>query len=72
MTTMARRLENEMKETNTSSGGVGFCGLLTVAFIVLRLTGYIDWDWWWVLAPLWVPLLILFVVFVVREAWERF
>lgn len=61
-----------MKETNTSSGGVGFCGLLTVAFIVLRLTGYIDWDWWWVLAPLWVPMLILFVVFVVREAWERF
>lgn len=59
-----------MKETNTSSGGVGFCGLLTVAFIVLRLTGYIDWDWWWVLAPLWVPKLILFVV-LVRKAWER-
>lgn len=57
-----------MKETNTSSGGVGFCGLLTVAFIVLRLTGYIDWDWWWVLAPLWVPMLILFLVFVVGEA----
>lgn len=61
-----------MKETNTSSGGVGFCGLLTVAFIVLRLTGYIDWDWWLVLAPLWVPMLILFVVLVVRAAWERF
>lgn len=60
-----------MKETNTSSGGVGFCGLLTVAFIVLRLTGYIDWDWWWVLAPLWVPILILFVVLVMRKAWER-
>lgn len=60
-----------MKETNTSSGGVWFCELLTVAFIVLRLTGYIDWDWWWVLAPLWVPILILFVVLVMRKAWER-
>lgn len=59
-----------MKETKTSSGGVGFCGLLTVAFIVLRLTGYIDWDWWWVLAPLWIPMLILFVVLVMRKAWE--
>lgn len=57
-----------MKETNDRSGGVGFCGLLTVAFIVLRLTGYIDWDWWLVLAPLWVPMLILFLVFVVVEA----
>ena len=56
-----------MKETNTRSGGVGFCGLLTVAFIVLRLTGHIDWDWWWVLAPLWVPMLVLFALFVVGE-----
>lgn len=47
------------------SGGVGFCGLLTVAFIVLRLTEVIDWSWWWVLAPVWIPLAILVVVLVV-------
>ena len=28
--------------------------LLTVAFIVLKLTGVIDWDWVWVLAPFWM------------------
>lgn len=39
--------------TQTSSS-IGFTGLLTVAFVVLKLTGYIDWSWWWVLAPLWV------------------
>lgn len=55
-----------MSDTNVRSGGIGFCGLLTICFIVLRLTGFIDWDWWWVLAPLWVPsvvaiLLALFV-----------
>ncbi len=40
------------------SGGVGFFGLLAVALIVLKLTGYIGWSWWWVLAPLWCPALV--------------
>ncbi len=41
------------------SSGIGFCGLLTVAFIVLRLTSVIEWSWWWVLSPLWMPLVIV-------------
>lgn len=32
-----------------------FLKLLTVLFIGLKLTGHIDWSWWWVLAPLWLP-----------------
>lgn len=36
------------------TGGVSFLGLLTLAFIVLKLTGVIAWSWWWVLAPLWI------------------
>lgn len=43
----------------TSSGGVGFLGLLTIAFIVLKLTDVIDWDWLWVLAPIWIPLAVV-------------
>jgi hypothetical protein len=27
---------------------------LQVVLLVLKLTGVIDWSWWWVLAPLWV------------------
>ena len=42
----------------TSSGGIGFLGLLTIAFIVLKLIGTIDWSWWLVLAPTWVPIFI--------------
>lgn len=36
-------------------GGIGFCGLLTVVFIALKLGGIIGWSWWWILAPLWIP-----------------
>lgn len=43
------------ERNNTTAGGIGFCGLLTVAFIVLKLTGVINWSWLWVLAPIWIP-----------------
>jgi hypothetical protein len=42
--------------TQAQSGGIGFFGLLTIVFIVLKLTHYINWGWKWVLAPLWIPL----------------
>lgn len=42
-----------MAET-TSSGGIGFAGLLTVLFIALKLTHVVSWSWLWVLAPLWI------------------
>ena len=32
----------------------GFCGILTIVFIVLKLTKVIAWSWWWVLSPLWI------------------
>ena len=44
--------------TSSSSSGIGFAGLLAVAFIVLKLVGVIDWSWWWVLSPLWISAII--------------
>lgn len=44
-----------------SGGGLGFLNILTLIFIVLKLTGNIDWSWWWVLSPLWIPLAIIVV-----------
>ena len=38
--------------TQTSSGGISFLGLLTILFIGLKLGYVIDWSWWWVLSPL--------------------
>ena len=40
------------------SAGIGLPGVLLVVFIVLKLTGNIDWSWWWVLSPAWICLLI--------------
>jgi hypothetical protein len=51
--------------STTSSGGVGFCGLLAILFIGLKLTHYIDWSWWWVLSPIWLPLVALLTMFLI-------
>lgn len=48
--------------SSNTSGGIGFCGLLCIVFIVLKLTGYIAWSWWWVLAPIWIPWAIVIAV----------
>jgi hypothetical protein len=45
--------------SSSSSGGIGFTGLLTILFIGLKLTGYITWPWIWVLSPIWISLLIV-------------
>ena len=54
--------------SNTNNYGVGTLGLLGIVFITLKLTGFIDWSWWWVLLPYWggIALLILgFVIYII-------
>lgn len=50
--------------TSTSSGGIGFVGLLTIVFIALKLMGYITWSWWWVLSPIWISWSLVLIIFV--------
>ena len=42
----------------SSSSGISFMGMLTILFITLKLTNYIDWSWWWVLSPIWLGFLL--------------
>ena len=51
-------------DIKVNCGGM-FTVLLTVAFIVLKLMGYITWSWVWVLAPIWIPLVFFLVMFLV-------
>jgi len=32
--------------------------LLFIVFLILKLTGNIDWSWWWVTSPLWIPIAV--------------
>lgn len=56
----------------TKEGGVGFLGLLQLAFIVLKLVGVIEWSWLWVLTPIWLPMLIIIMVVIVTiKSWRK-
>ena len=46
--------DRNINVSSSSSSGIGFVGLLTIVFIVLKLLGKITWRWWWVLSPLWI------------------
>lgn len=57
-----------MSDTNTSTaavGGTSFLNLLFLTFLVLKLTKVIDWSWWWVTAPLWIPVGLVLGILVV-------
>lgn len=50
---------------NKISLGGGFFNLLTIVFITLKLTGFIDWSWWLVTSPLLANAVILILAFAV-------
>ena len=39
--------------------------LLTVVFVTLKLTHVIDWSWWWVFAPLWLPVAVVILMILI-------
>ena len=51
-----------MENNSNYTSGLSFSSILFLVFLVLKLTNVIDWSWWWVTAPLWVPI-IIFLVF---------
>ena len=61
-------MTNKSSNNNTTvSGGIGFSGLLTIVFIVLKLCGVINWSWIWVFSPMWISaaLCVAIIVFIV-------
>ena len=57
-----------------ASGGIGFAGLLTIVFIILKLCNIITWSWWWVLSPLWISAIlwaILVVIVLLVGGWKN-
>ena len=51
--------------TKNTTNGVGVGSILLIIFVVLKLCNLINWSWAWVLSPLWISLLIAFVVYII-------
>ena len=58
-----------------SIGGTGVF-LLTIAFFVMKVLGYLDWGWIWIFSPLWISfglglVVLLFAGFIVLIVWLK-
>jgi len=60
-----------MSEKSAGSG-IGFGGLLTIVFIVLKLTNFINWSWWWVLSPVLIPFAIGLIILCVAGGFQLY
>jgi hypothetical protein len=52
-----------MSTKSNSGTGLSLSAVLFIVFLVLKLTGNIDWSWWWVTSPLWIPFAIVLSMF---------
>ena len=68
-----------MSNTSNAGGGISLGSAVFLVFLVLKLTDNVDWSWWWVTSPLWIPVgvvltaalvgfLVMFPVELVRQA----
>jgi hypothetical protein len=48
-----------------------FTGLLLIVFVILKWCGAIDWSWWWVLAPFWIPLAAYILLWTILQFLQR-
>ena len=51
-----------MSDNTQANNGIGCFTVLGMIFITLKLTENIDWSWWWVLAPFWIPVVLVIVI----------
>ena len=49
-------------ETRTLTLSAPWATILTIIFVILKLTGSIAWSWWWVFSPLWIVLSIFIAI----------
>lgn len=54
-----------------NKNGIGFVGLLQIAFIILKLCKVINWSWLWILSPMWISLTLMIIVVLLYMIFRR-
>lgn len=62
-------MNRNRNENNSHS--VTLLDLLFVTFLALKLSGAIDWSWWWVTSPIWIPFVIVILILFIYFLKER-
>lgn len=59
---MGRYSSYSSSTASATASGIGFAGLLTIVFIVLKLCGIINWSWWWVCSPILIQVALAIII----------
>lgn len=62
MEELKRQMNSIEKNVKTLSFGGNFLTLLTLVFILAKLTGHFNYSWWVVFSPMWLPWVILIML----------
>ena len=58
-----------MEKTNKKEVSIQITGIFNVivflAFFLAKIFDKIDWSWWWVFSPLWIPLALLIGILII-------
>lgn len=53
-----------MSETTNNYKFMGFFELLTLIFVIAKITGYLEWSWWWIFSPVMVHVVFIIGIFI--------
>jgi hypothetical protein len=57
--------------SNKESNGLGFTTILFLIFMTLKLAGFINWSWWWVTSPIWIPFVSVMVLVIIALMYKK-
>jgi hypothetical protein len=59
-------IKRSMTTEGTKNSTINIVWVLFVVFLVLKLTNQINWSWWWVTSPIWIPSVVsIFILSIV-------
>lgn len=57
--------KNKLNEYSNKNGNFNFVNILTLIFVIAKLTGHFNYSWWVVFSPMWVTALIIIAVVII-------
>lgn len=59
-----------MSDKSAQTFQLNLATALFLVFLTLKLTNQIDWSWWWVTSPLWMPIALLVLIAVLAMCYK--
>lgn len=56
---------NNKDSYKSAASGLSFPTVVFIVFLILKLTGLVNWSWWWIFSPIWISFGIVVLIFLI-------